>query len=265
MLKTKSKLPKFDGKPHHFKTWKIGFEGWLLLKGNANILDIETKDEIAHRRLERDGEDYKKWRKESRILFYILHEAMPYNLKKLIENHTFEDGKASYLYIIEHVTSASKMRMLALIRQLKDMKMKDHDDPDVFIGKYLDIVSSLKDGGYHLPEDDQILELLDKLPSSYSTFRDIQLLTPPESVKDLQNLLHIWFNNKRHSSNQREKALTSFAKEKNNTKDKVETLPVGSVERRVTENRNAKIALNKSDSWIKNQSMLRLHDAPMHA
>ena len=92
--------------------------------------------------------------------------------------------------------------------------MKDHDDPDVFIGKYLDIVSSLKDGGYHLPEDDQILELLDKLPSSYSTFRDIQLLTPPESVKDLQNLLHIWFNNKKHSSNQREKALTSFEKEK---------------------------------------------------
>ena len=81
MLKTKSKLPKFDGKPHYFKTWKIGFEGWLLLKGNANILDIETKDEIDHRRLERDGEDYKKWRKESRILFYILHEAMPYNLK----------------------------------------------------------------------------------------------------------------------------------------------------------------------------------------
>ena len=139
---------------------------------------------------------------------------MPYNFKKLIESHTFEDGKASYLYIIEHVTSASKMRMLALIRQLKDMRMKDHDDPDVFIGKYLDIVSSLKDGGYHLPEDDQILELLDKLPSSYSTFRDIQLLTPPESVKDLQNLLHIWFNNKRHSSSQREKALTSFAKEK---------------------------------------------------
>ena len=190
---------------------------------------------------------------------------MPYNLKKLIENHTFEDGKASYLYIIEHVTSASKMRMLALIRQLKDMKTKDHDDPDVFIGKYLDIVSSLKDGGYHLPEDDQILELLDKLPSSYSTFRDIQLLTPPESVKDLQNLLHIWFNNKRHSSNQRGKALTIFAKEKNNTKDKVETLPVGSVGRRVTENRNAKIALKELDNWIKNQSMLRLHDAPMHA
>ena len=75
--------------------------------------------------------------------------------KKLIENHTFEDGKASYLYIIEHVSSTNKMRMLALIRQLKDMKMKDHDDPDVFIGKYLDIVSSLKDGGHHLPEDDQ--------------------------------------------------------------------------------------------------------------
>ena len=52
------------------------------------------------------------------------------------------------------------------------------------------------------------------MPPSYSTFRDIQLLTPPESVKDLQNLLHIWFNNKKHSSNQREKALTSFAKEK---------------------------------------------------
>ena len=80
---------------------------------------------------------------------------MPYNLKKLIENHTFEDGKASYLYIVEHVSSTNKMRMLALIRQLKDMKMKDHDDPDVFIGKYLDIVSSLKDGGHHLPEDDQ--------------------------------------------------------------------------------------------------------------
>ena len=81
MLKTKSKLPKFDGKPHHFKTWKISFEGWLLLKGNANLLDIETKEEIEHRRLERDGEDYKNWKKESRILFYILHEAMPYNLK----------------------------------------------------------------------------------------------------------------------------------------------------------------------------------------
>ena len=111
----------------------------------------------------------------------------------------------------------------------------------------------------------KILEILDKLPPSYSTFRDIQLLTPPESVKDLQNLLHIGSTTRDIHQTKERKHWQALQRRRNNTKDKMGTLPVGSVERRVIENRNAKIALNKSDSWIKNQSMLRLHDAPMHA
>ena len=212
VLKTKRKLPRFDGKPHHFKTWRISFEGWLYLKGFPNLLEIETRAEVVHRQLERDSDEYKKWNKESHSLFYILHEVMPYNIKKQIENHTFEDGKASYLYITEHIASANKMRMLALLHQLKNLKMKDHEDPDIFASKYLDIVSSLKDGGHDIPEADQILELLDKLPASYAVFRDIQLLTPPKSVKDLQSLLHVWYITKTHSTNRSEKALTSFDK-----------------------------------------------------
>ena len=104
------------------------------------------------------------------------------------------------------------MRMLALTHQLKNIK--DYEDPDILITKFMDIFSSLKDGGHEISEDDQILELQDKLPSSYATFRDIQLLTPPKSVKDLQTLLHVWYITKSHSINQNEKELTSSDKHK---------------------------------------------------
>ena len=145
------------------------------------------------------------------------------------------------------------------------MKMKDHDDPDVFIGKYLDIVSSLKDGGHHLPEDDQ---------NSWDTWQiatkllNISWHPAPHaagiSEGPAEPTSH-WFNNKRHSSNQREKALTSFAKEKKQHERQNGDVTCWFCGKKGHRKSQCKDRLEKSDSWIKNQSMLRLHDAPMHA